>query len=147
MLAAWHVASPRAVAAPTDERDVQAGGALFATHCATCHGEGGRGDGASAASFATRPSDLGDGRLMNGLPDEFLVSVITHGGPAQGLAPTMPPFDRTLSAGQDRRIVSFVRTPARPGYPGGPPGPARPGPPAPPPGFSYPPVPTGPSRI
>ena len=127
MIAAWHVASPRAVAAPTDERDIQAGRALFATHCATCHGEGGRGDGASAAGFATRPSDLADGRLMNGLPDEFLVSVITHGGPAQGLAPTMPPFDRTLSAEQVRRIVSFVRTLARPEYRGGPPDLARPG--------------------
>jgi mono/diheme cytochrome c family protein len=127
IVAAWHVASPRAVAAPTDERDVQAGRALFASHCATCHGEGGRGDGASAASFATRPSDLADGRLMNGLPDEFLISVITHGGPAQGLAPTMPPFDRTLSADQIRRIVSFVRTLARPEYRGGPPDFARPG--------------------
>src|SRR3989454_8519119 len=126
MLAEWHVASPRAVAAPTDERDVQAGGALFATHCATCHGEGGRGDGASAASFATRPSDLGDGRLMNGLPDEFLVSVITHGGPAQGLAPTMPPFPRTLTADQVRRLLAFVRTLAKPGYRGGPARPPRP---------------------
>src|SRR5256885_17161873 len=105
MVVAWHVASPRAAAAPTDERDIQAGGALFATHCATCHGEGGRGDGASAASFATRPSDLGDGRLMNGLPDEFLVSVITHGGPAPGVPPPMPPLDRTASARPNRRIV------------------------------------------
>src|SRR3989442_1437891 len=92
----------RALAGPEADRDVQAGRALFATHCATCHGEGGRGDGASASGFATRPSDLADGRLMNGLPDEFLVSVITHGGPAQGLAPTMPPFDPTLSADQIR---------------------------------------------
>src|SRR2546428_9349711 len=130
MLAAWHVASPRAVAAPTDERDVQAGRALFATHCATCHGEGGRGDGASAAAFATKPSDLADGRLMNGLPDEFVVSVITHGGPAQGLAPTMPPFDRTLSADQVPRLVGFVRTLGRPEYRGGPTTLARP-PPAP----------------
>src|SRR5207244_1834675 len=85
-----------------------------------CHGEGGRGDGASASGFATRPSDLADGRLMNGLPDEFLVSVITHGGPAQGLAPTMPPFDRTLSADQIRRLVAFVRPLAKPDYRGAP---------------------------
>jgi len=109
-----------ALAASDNDRAVQTGRALFATHCATCHGEGGRGDGASAAGFGTRPADLADGRLMNGLPDEFLVSVITHGGPAQGLAPTMPPFDRTLSADQIRIIVAFVRTLARPEYRGGP---------------------------
>ena len=126
-LAAWlTVFGSRALAASHTERDVQAGRALFATHCAACHGEGGRGDGASAASFATRPADLADGRLMNGLPDEFLVSVITHGGPAQGLAPTMPPFDRTLSADQIRRVVAFVRTLARPDYRGGPTTLARP---------------------
>jgi mono/diheme cytochrome c family protein len=111
LLAAWlAVSGSRALAAPDTERDVEAGRALFATHCATCHGDSGRGDGASAAGFATRPADLADGRLMNGLPDEFVVSVITHGGPAQGLAPTMPPFDRTLSAEQIRRVVAFVRT-------------------------------------
>jgi mono/diheme cytochrome c family protein len=121
ILAGWLVVfRPDAVAAPASDREVQAGRALFATHCATCHGDGGRGDGASAAGFATRPADLADGRLMNGLPDEFLVSVVTHGGPAQGLAPTMPPFDRTLSADQIRHVVAFVRTLARPAYAGGP---------------------------
>jgi len=109
-----------ALAASDGDRTVQTGRALFATHCATCHGEGGRGDGASAAGFGTRPADLADGRLMNGLPDEFLVSVITHGGPAQGLAPTMPPFDRTLSPDQIRAVVVFLRTLARPEYRGGP---------------------------
>jgi mono/diheme cytochrome c family protein len=121
LLADWRtVGGSRARAASAADRDVPAGRALFATHCATCHGDGGRGDGASAAAFATKPSDLADGRLMNGLPDEFLISVITHGGPAQGLAPTMPPFDRTLSADQIRRLVTFVRTLARPEYRGGP---------------------------
>src|SRR5262249_15798626 len=81
-------------------------------------GAGGRGHGPGAPP--PPPADLTDGRLMNGLPDEFLTAVITHGGPAQGLAPTMPPFDRTLSADQIRVLVGFVRTLARPEYRGGP---------------------------
>ncbi len=119
ILAAWHVASSRAVAAPTDEREVQAGRALFATHCATCHGEGGRGDGASASGFATRPSDLADGRLMNGLPDEFVVSVITHGGPAQGLArpPRAPKqpifFNHVIHAGSFQIPCQYCHADAR----------------------------------
>ena len=110
----------RAGAAPSTDRDVQAGRVLFATHCAVCHGDAGRGDGASAAGFATKPANLADGRLMNGLPDEFLTSIIVHGGPAQGLAPTMPPFDRSLSAAQVRQVVAFVRTLAQPPYQPGP---------------------------
>jgi mono/diheme cytochrome c family protein len=118
--AALVILGSRAQAAPEPRREVQAGRALFATHCVPCHGDAGRGDGASAAGFATKPADLTDGRLMNGLPDEFLVSVVTHGGTAQGLAPTMPPFDRTLSAEQIRAVVAFVRTLAKPEYGGGP---------------------------
>ena len=97
-------------------RDLERGRQLYATHCAACHGPEGRGDGPSAAAFATKPSNLTEGRLMNALPDEFLVNVIRHGGPAEGLAPTMPPFDRTLSAEQIRQVVGYVRSLAQPGF-------------------------------
>ncbi len=110
----------RAVAAPTASpvvtRDVELGRQLYATHCAACHGPEGRGDGPSAAAFATKPSNLTEGRLMNALPDEFLVNIIRHGGPAEGLAPTMPPFDRTLSGEQIRQVVLYVRSVAQPAY-------------------------------
>jgi mono/diheme cytochrome c family protein len=101
-------------AALATDRDVQAGKALFDRQCATCHGPGGRGDGPSATGLATKPSDLADGRLMNPLPDEFLVSVIRHGGPAQGLAPTMPPFEKFLSESQTAEVVAYVRSLAQP---------------------------------
>ncbi len=99
-----------------DSRDVQAGQALFARNCAACHGESGRGDGPSAAGFATRPADLADGRLMNGLPDGFLRNVIEHGGPAEGLAPTMPPFKTLLSATQLVQVIAYLRSLARPAF-------------------------------
>jgi len=105
-----------AIAAPPSDRDVQVGKALFDHQCVTCHGPGGRGDGPSAGGFATKPADLGDGRLMNALPDEFLVNVIRHGGPAEGLAPTMPPFDKFLSEEQTRQVIAYVRTLAQPPY-------------------------------
>src|SRR5262249_60458199 len=77
--------------AALDPRDVQAGQALFARNCSPCHGESGRGDGASAAGFGTKPSDLTDGRLMNGLPDGFLRNIIENGGAPGGPAHTLPP--------------------------------------------------------
>jgi mono/diheme cytochrome c family protein len=113
---AWSRAGAASTASPVMMRDLELGRQLYATHCAACHGPEGRGDGPSSAAFATKPSNLTDGRLMNALPDEFLVNIIRHGGPAEGLAPTMPPFDRTLSAEQIRQVVGYVRSVAQPRY-------------------------------
>jgi mono/diheme cytochrome c family protein len=98
------------------DRDVAAGQALYTRSCAPCHGAQAKGDGASAAGFATKPADLTDGRLVNRLPDEFLVRVILDGGPAMGLAPTMPPFRGNLNEGQARQVVAFLRTLAQPAF-------------------------------
>lgn len=106
----------RSVAAPPAAYDVEAGRVLYERSCAVCHGPGGRGDGPSAAGFATKPADLADGRLMNRLPDEFLLSVILDGGPAEGLAPTMPPFRGFFGEAQGRQIIAYVRTLAQPPF-------------------------------
>src|SRR4029079_632422 len=81
----------RAVAAPPS-REIVSGRQLYVTHCVVCHGDGGRGDGPSAAGLASKPSHLAERRLMNGLPDAFIVNIVLHGGPAEGLSPAMPPF-------------------------------------------------------
>lgn len=96
------VVPPAPAAPPAQSPDVRAGRALYVTHCAACHGQSGRGDGASAVGFATKPADLTDGRLMNVLPDEFLLSVIRRGGPAEGLSPGMPAFGGYLGEAQTR---------------------------------------------
>jgi mono/diheme cytochrome c family protein len=103
-------------AAPATPREIASGRQLYATHCAVCHGETGRGDGPSAAGFATKPSDLTDGRLMNGLPDEFIVNVILRGGPAEGLSPGMPPFEAYLGQAQARDLTAFIRSRAQPPF-------------------------------
>jgi mono/diheme cytochrome c family protein len=103
-------------AAPSTPRELASGRQLYATHCAVCHGEGGRGDGPSAAGFATRPSDLADGRLMNALPDEFIVNIILRGGPAEGLSPSMPPFGGYLGEAQARDLTAHLRSLAVPTF-------------------------------
>ena len=105
----------RAVAAPPS-REIVSGRQLYVTHCAVCHGDTGRGDGASAAGLATKPADLTDGRLMNGLPDAFLVNIILRGGPAEGLSPTMPPFGTYLGESHARDIAAYLRTLATPAF-------------------------------
>ena len=112
---------PRVSTAAPSSRDVQLGKELFDRQCATCHGAGGRGDGPSAGGFATKPADLTDGRLMNPLADDFLVNVIRHGGPAEGLAPTMPAFAQFLSEAQTGQVVAYVRSLAQPAFRSAPP--------------------------
>lgn len=104
----------RAAVARDVERDLDAGRELYGRQCAVCHGERGQGDGPSAAGFATKPADLTDGRLLNGLPDDFLASVILNGGPAEGLAPTMPAFRGHLGEDQARQVIAYLRSLARP---------------------------------
>jgi mono/diheme cytochrome c family protein len=116
LLALLLVAAVSLRAAAPAERDVQAGQAVYARACAPCHGPEGRGDGASAAGFATKPADLTDGRLLNPLPDEFLASVILHGGPAEGLSPGMPPLRAQLSDEQVRQVIAYIRSLARPSF-------------------------------
>jgi mono/diheme cytochrome c family protein len=98
------------------DRDTESGKKVYATHCATCHGDSGKGDGPSATGFDTKPFDLTNGHLLNTLPDEFLTDITRDGGPAYGLAPTMPPFNRTLSTSQIEQVVAYVRSLAQPPY-------------------------------
>jgi mono/diheme cytochrome c family protein len=97
-------------------REQKAGKARYGQYCALCHGESGRGDGPSAAGFATKPADLTDGRLMNALPDEFLANVIRNGGASEGLSPAMPPFGRFLPEVETREVIAYIRSLARPAF-------------------------------
>jgi mono/diheme cytochrome c family protein len=103
-------------AANVPPRDVQAGRVVYERACAVCHGAAGAGDGPSAASLATKPSDLTDGRLMNPLPDEFLWNIVLNGGVAEGLSPAMPPFRGHVSDDEVRQVVAYLRSLARPAF-------------------------------
>jgi len=103
-------------ATPASPAPAPPGQALYAMHCAACHGESGKGDGPSAAGFASKPSNLTEGRRLNRLPAEFFVNVVLNGGPAEGLSPGMPPFQGNLNEGQIRQITAYLRTLADPPF-------------------------------
>lgn len=107
---------PGPAAAVAGAGDVEAGRAVYDRACATCHGPAGRGDGPAAAGFATRPTDLTDGRILNPLPDEFLARVILEGGPAEGLSPGMPPFRGHLGPAEVGQVIAYLRSLARPPF-------------------------------
>jgi mono/diheme cytochrome c family protein len=96
------------------------GQAVYEQHCATCHGATGASDGPGAAALPIKPPPFTDGRLMNGIPDAFMLQVVTEGSGSVGLAPQMPAFGRVLTDREIRDVVAYVRTFAQPPYQPGP---------------------------
>jgi mono/diheme cytochrome c family protein len=89
---------------------------LYATYCSTCHGDRGKGDGMAAASLPAKPTDHTNGAIMNQLPDQYLLDIISKGGGAVGKSNFMPSWGATLNEKQLRDIVAFIRSLAIPPY-------------------------------
>jgi mono/diheme cytochrome c family protein len=94
---AWLFESPQpAAGASRGER-------LYATLCATCHGDDGRGSW-RARLFLIRPGDLTDRDRMRQHTDRYLFDIIKHGGSPIG-RPGMPGFENV----RDQDIDELVR--------------------------------------
>jgi mono/diheme cytochrome c family protein len=90
------------------------GKGLYATYCAACHGEKGRGDGMAAKALPVKPTDHTNGAVMSQLSDKFLTDVITKGGSAVGKSSFMPAWGGSLNDKQIRDVVAYIRTIATP---------------------------------
>jgi mono/diheme cytochrome c family protein len=101
---------------PSGQPAAHPGKTTYDQYCAACHGPGGAGDGPSGAALPIKPSNLTDGRVMNPLPHEFMVSVIKDGGQAVGLSPLMPAWKDHLGADQIERVIGYVRSLANPPF-------------------------------
>jgi mono/diheme cytochrome c family protein len=64
---------------------------VYATRCSTCHGTGGKGDGAAAAALSPKPRDLTDAVWQKTLADDYVEKIIVQGGAGVGKSPLMPP--------------------------------------------------------
>jgi mono/diheme cytochrome c family protein len=62
------------------------------------------------------PPLLNDGEKLNGESDEFMQNIITLGGSALGKSAMMPPYGKTLSAGEVQAVIAFTRAIAQPPY-------------------------------
>ncbi len=115
-------APPSAPAPPTpapvalEPGDAAAGAESYASYCASCHGDGGCGDGPLASTLDPRPAAHCDGNVMNGLEDAYLLQVITDGGPAVGKSSMMAPWGGSLGEQQILDLVAFIRSLADPPY-------------------------------
>ena len=87
---------------------------IYATYCAACHGEKGRGDGVAAKALPVRPTDHTNGAVMSQLSDKFLVDVIARGGAGAGKSSFMPAWGNSLNDKQIRDVVAYIRAIAEP---------------------------------
>jgi mono/diheme cytochrome c family protein len=88
---------------------------LYATYCAGCHGDQGKGDGVASKSLPVKLADFTDGSIMNQLSDKFLFDVISKGGSTVGKSAFMPGWGN-LNEKQIRDIIAYLRSIADPPY-------------------------------
>ena len=75
--------------------------------CASCHGAGGKGDGAVGKMLKPPPADFGT--ALNGTSDADIAKVIKEGGKAVGKAATMPAYGSKLSDEQIQGLVQYIK--------------------------------------
>ena len=102
------VTAPEAppVVAPSDRLN---GAALYARHCAACHGSEGRGDGWNAPNLPAAPTAHADAERMTKRPDDTLYDGISAGGFVLDKSARMPAFGQMLDPEQIRALVAHIR--------------------------------------
>lgn len=104
------VAATALVASPAGAAgNAEAAKSNYNTMCASCHGATGKGDGATGASFPTKPRNFADAEWQKSVDDATIAKAITGGGAAVGKAPFMPPFP-TLKPDQVADMVALIRS-------------------------------------
>jgi mono/diheme cytochrome c family protein len=80
----------------------------YNSHCASCHGSGGDGQGDKAGELWTKPTDFRNAARMNRSTDGDLYWVTTKG------SWPMPAFEKQLSDLQRWQLIDYIRTFATP---------------------------------
>lgn len=89
------------------DADAANGKSLYDTQCARCHGEAGKGDGASAANFDVAPTNFSSWQMP---ADEKIFAWIRDGGTVMGGSALMPSYQRTLRAEDIRDVGAYLKT-------------------------------------
>jgi putative copper resistance protein D len=79
------------------------GAKLFATHCASCHGREGRGDGPAGRFLRVKPSDLTADHVYGHTDGDFYWWI------TNGIREVMPPFAVALDEEARWNVIDFVR--------------------------------------
>lgn len=91
-----------------DAASAQAGADIYATNCASCHGDAGAGDGPAGSALDPKPAALNNLPAEQG--DDFLFWRISEGGAMEPFNSSMPAFKGVLTEDQIWQTVTFIRT-------------------------------------
>lgn len=83
---------------------------LFMVECASCHGEGGLGDGPVGKALKPPAGNLTDPRLHDAVGDDYFFWRISEGGSFAPFNSGMTPFKDKFSEEQRWQLVAFVRS-------------------------------------
>jgi mono/diheme cytochrome c family protein len=89
---------------------------IFYQQCVWCHADATPAGPSNRSNLTPVPPVLNDGATLNTESDEYMQNIITLGGSAMGKSAMMPPYGRTLSAGDIRSVIAFARAIAQPPY-------------------------------
>lgn len=88
----------------SSKESIAAGKALWSTHCASCHGKTGLGDGNKAAQLKTQPSDFSKAAFQSQSDGSLFYKVETG-------RDDMPSFKKKIPDAEDIwNLVVFMRT-------------------------------------
>lgn len=90
-----------------DGADLADGEALFAEHCAVCHGATGAGDGKLSEHLNPNPGNLQE--RLDERSDWEVFLTVRDGGKAIGLSPVMVGFGERLSEQELTDVVAYTR--------------------------------------
>lgn len=97
----------RTVPADLDDDALARGGELYGSLCATCHGDGGMGDGPGGVALDPAPAAIAHTSQMMG--DDYLFWRISEGGAADPFNSAMPAWQEGLTEAQRWELVAYVR--------------------------------------
>ena len=88
-----------------DEASFERGAELYTTYCASCHGDGGMGDGPAGAALDPAPSPIAHTSQM--MADDYLFWRVSEGG--LEFSTSMPPWKDVLDEQSRWDLINYVR--------------------------------------
>lgn len=90
-----------------DEESLARGEEIYTTNCASCHGDGGVGDGPAGAALDPAPSNIAHTSQMLG--DDYLFWRISEGGAMEPFSSSMPSWKATFDPEARWDVLNYIQ--------------------------------------